>query len=338
MTRRGGNRELDIIAGLQSRGHVVAMTGDGVNDAPALRRADIGVAMGGGTEVARQAADLVLVDDELSTVAAAIGEGRRIYDNIRRFLRYALSGGVAEIAVMLLGPLFGLPVPLLPAQILWINLLTHGVPGVALGAEPAEPGTLRRAPRSPQESVLGAGLGRDVLVTGGLIAAVVLGAGVAAARWDRPWQSVVFVVLGLAQLGVALAVRAPRPAGGRAGNPALLVAVAGSALLQVGGVLVEPLRTLLGTDPLGATELAACAAVAVLPGLALRLLRPRRGGAHTGPGPTSAEPREDPGPADAVPDPAGDGDPGPKARRSGPAALTVAPAPEQAGTGRRRMR
>ncbi|MDI5941006.1 cation-translocating P-type ATPase C-terminal domain-containing protein, partial [Micromonospora sp. DH15] len=144
------------------------------------------------------------------------------------------------------------------------------------------------APRSPQESVLGAGLGRDVLFTGALIAAVVLGAGVLAARWDRPWQSVVFVVLGLAQLGVALAVRAPRPArrgsvlaAGRAGNPALLVAVAVSALLQVAGVLVEPLRVLLGTDPLGAADLLACAAVAVLPGVALRLLRPR--GASEGP-------------------------------------------------------
>ncbi|MEU5936495.1 cation-transporting P-type ATPase [Micromonospora sp. NPDC047187] len=268
-------QKLDIIAGLQARGEVVAMTGDGVNDAPALRRADIGVAMGSGTEVARQAADLVLVDDELSTVAAAIGEGRRIYDNIRRFLRYALAGGVAEIMVMLIGPLFGLAVPLLPAQILWVNLLTHGVPGVALGAEPAELGVLRRAPRSPQESVLGAGLGRDVLVTGALIAAVVLGAGVFAAHRGLPWQSVVFVVLGLAQLGVALAVRAPRLPGARHGNPGLLVAVAASALLQVGGVLFAPLRELLGTDPLGPSVLLACAAVSVVPGLALRLARRR---------------------------------------------------------------
>ncbi|HET6532346.1 MAG TPA: HAD-IC family P-type ATPase, partial [Actinoplanes sp.] len=265
-------QKLDIISALQQRGHIVAMTGDGVNDAPALRRADIGVAMGSGTEVARQAADLVLVDDNLGTVSAAIGEGRRIYDNIRRFLRYALSGGLAELLVMLIGPLAGLPLPLLPGQILWINLLTHGVPGVALGAEPAEAGVLHRRPRSPQESVLGDGLLRSVLVGGAVIAAVVLGAGLAASRMDRPWQSVVFVVLGLAQLGVALAVRA-RPEPGTPPNRSLLWAIAVSGVLQVAGVLLPPLQALLGTEALTAAELMVCLMVAAVPGVALRLVR-----------------------------------------------------------------
>ncbi|BCJ75212.1 ATPase [Catellatospora sp. IY07-71] len=259
-------QKLDIVTELQQHGHVVAMTGDGVNDAPALTRADIGVAMGGGTEVARQAADLVLVDDNLTTLEHAVAEGRRVYDNIRRFLRYGLAGGAAELAVMLIGPLLGLGVPLLPGQILWINLLTHGLPGVALGAEPAEPDVLRRPPRPPDEQVLGDGLLRGILAIGALLTGVTLATGVYAHTAGWPWQSMVFVVLGLAQLGIALASRATRPPGTRWANLGLLVAVALSATAQLAAVAVPGLRTLLGTQPLNGSQLAFCAAVAVLPG------------------------------------------------------------------------
>jgi Ca2+-transporting ATPase len=271
--------KMDLIAAWQAHGQIVAMTGDGVNDAPALRRADIGVAMGrGGTEVARQAADLVLADDELATVAAAVEEGRRIYANIRRFLRYALAGGLAEILVMLAGPILGLAIPLLPAQILWINMLTHGLPGVALGAEPADRSLLDTPPRPPSEAILGAGLAVRVALTGALIAALALATGGWAAATGRPWQTMLFLVLGFAQLGVALAVRAHPPSGG--GHRALYAAVASSAVLQLAAVLAPPLRELLGTSPVSLAELLGCLAAGAVAGLAVtagrRWTRPAR--------------------------------------------------------------
>jgi Ca2+-transporting ATPase len=264
-------QKLDIIQARRDAGDVVAMTGDGVNDGPALHRADIGVAMGKrGTEVARQAADLVLADDELATVVAAAEEGRRVYANIRRFLLYGLSGGAAEILVMLAGPLFGLALPLLPAQILWVNLLTHGLPGVALGSEPVDPKVMTRPPRPPTESVLGAGLWQRILRVGIAIAAVTLAVAVWAHATDRPWQSMAFVALGATQLAVALGSRA-RP--GSWANPMLLVAIAGALALQFAGVYLPPLQALLGTQPLALPDLLVVCAAATVGYVAIRLDR-----------------------------------------------------------------
>jgi Ca2+-transporting ATPase len=274
-------QKLDIVSAWQRQGQVVAMTGDGVNDAPALRRADIGVAMGkGGTEVARQAADLVLTDDDLGTVEDAIEEGRRIYTNVRTFLRYALSGGLAEILVMLIGPLLGFAVPLLPGQILWINMLTHGLPGVAIGAEPADPKAMRRPPRSPQEQILGAGLWQRIAGTGILIGAVTLAAASWAHHTGVPWQTMTYLVLGVAQLGVALALRRPRTAGTRRLR-FLDTAVAGALALQVLPVFVEPVRRLLGLTALTPVDLLVAFAFAVVPALTIVVLRTVRVGPST---------------------------------------------------------
>ncbi|MDW4910193.1 cation-translocating P-type ATPase [Streptomyces sp. ADMS] len=262
-------QKLDIVQAWRGAGHVVAMTGDGVNDGPALRQADIGVAMGRrGTEVARQAADLVLADDNPATIVSAVEEGRRVYANVRRFLLYALAGGTAEIVVMLLGPFLGMPLPLLPAQILWINLLTHGLPGVALGAEPVAPDAMRHPPRPPEESVLGAGLWPRILFMGAFVATVTLVAGVWARETGRPWQSMIFLVLGATQLGVALGSRA-RP--GSLANPFLLVAVGAALSLQAAGVYLPALRQLLGTEPLSLADLAIACALSGLGHVVMRV-------------------------------------------------------------------
>ncbi|MDX3231370.1 cation-translocating P-type ATPase [Streptomyces sp. ME19-01-6] len=270
-------QKLDIVQAWRGAGDVVAMTGDGVNDGPALRRADIGVAMGRrGTEVARQAAGLVLADDNPATIVAAVEEGRRVYANVRRFLLYALAGGTAEILVMLLGPFFSMPLPLLPAQILWINLLTHGLPGVALGAEPVAPDTMHHPPRPPEESVLGAGLWPRILFMGAFVATVTLAAGIWARETGRPWQSMMFLILGATQLGVALGSRA-RP--GSLANPFLLVAVGAALSLQAAGVYLPALRGLLGTEPLPPTDLAIACALSGLGHVVMRLqtrLKPER--------------------------------------------------------------
>ena len=261
IARATPEQKVDLIEARQRSGQIIAMIGYGVNDGPALRRADIGVAMGRrGTEVARQAADLVLADDELRTLVTAVGEGRRIYANVRRFLMFGMSGGAAEIAVMLLAPFLGMPVPLLPAQILWINLLTHGLTGVALGAEPAEVGTMDRPPRPAGESVLGNNLWRRILRIAVLLTGVSLAAGLWAISRDTAWQTMVFLTLGFSQLGVAVALRArPRTWA----NPFLIVAVVAAGLLQLAGVYVPVLAGVLETHPVPLPDLAVAVGLSV---------------------------------------------------------------------------
>jgi Ca2+-transporting ATPase len=179
---------------------------------------------------------------------------------------------VAEVVVMLVGPLVGLAVPLLPAQILWINMLTHGLPGVALGAEPADPKAMSRGPRAPDEHVLGGGLWQRIAWTGGLISLVALVAGVWAERTGAPWQTMTFIVLGLAQLGVALALRRPALPG-TSRVRFLDLAVIGAGIAQLLPLVFTPLRDLLGLETLTFAQFGVALIAAAVPGLVVRALR-----------------------------------------------------------------
>jgi Ca2+-transporting ATPase len=211
-----------------------------------------------GTEVSKEAADMVLADDDFATIVHAVEEGRRIYDNIRRFVRYLLTTNSAEVWVMFLAPFLGLPIPLLAVQILWINLVTDGLPALALGVEPVEPDAMRRGPRPTGESILGAGLWQHALWVGLLMAAVVLGIQGAAINAGWHWQTMVFTTLSLLQLGHALAVRSERTSTFRLGlrsNLPLALAVIGTFCVQIALIYVPALQPIFVTEALGAPEL-----------------------------------------------------------------------------------
>lgn len=252
--------KLNIVQALQDRGHIAAMTGDGVNDAPALKRANIGVAMGiTGTDVSKEAADMVLLDDNFATIVSAVEEGRTIYDNVRKFIKYTMTSNSGEIYVMLFAPFFGMPLPLTPIQILWINLVTDGLPGLALSVEPSERDVMERPPYAPDENIFGRGMGWHILWVGLLMGAVSLGVGYWAWLTQNPaWQTMLFTTLTLAQMGHALAIRSGRDSLfsiGILSNKALLGAVLLTFILQMGVVYWEPMQAIFDTLPLSVSEL-----------------------------------------------------------------------------------
>ena len=253
--------KLKIVQALQERGQIVSMTGDGVNDAPALRRADIGVAMGiTGTDVSKEAADMVLLDDNFATIVAAVKEGRTIYDNIRKFVRFSVAGNIGKVLVMLLAPFLGKPLPLLPLQLLWLNLLTDGLLGLGMGVEKAESDTMKRPPYSPNEGMFSRGAGVQVFWVGALIGGLALALGYVYYFSGREqWQTMVFSFLAFAQIFQALASRSSRDSFfklGLAGNPLLAWMAFLVFGLQLAVIYLPALNRFFSVVPLSATDLA----------------------------------------------------------------------------------
>ncbi|NLK52890.1 MAG: cation-translocating P-type ATPase, partial [Syntrophomonadaceae bacterium] len=250
-----------IVRALKQNGQIVAMTGDGVNDAPAIKEADIGIAMGQtGTDVTKEASAMVLIDDNFATIVSAIEEGRGIYDNIRKFIRYLLGCNTGEVLTMFLAPLMGLPLPLLPIQILWINLVTDGFPALALGVEKGDQDLMQRPPRDPQENVFARGLGRDILTRGLEISlGTLLVFMVSLFYWGdgsplalKQAQTASFCTLVFFQLFYVFQCRSERRSIfeiGLLGNPYLILAVMASTLMQLSVIYSPPLASVFRTVP-----------------------------------------------------------------------------------------
>jgi Ca2+-transporting ATPase len=251
-------QKMQIVNMLLQKGHYVAMTGDGVNDAPSLKKANIGIAMGvTGTDVAKEAADMIILDDNFSTIVKAVREGRRIYDNILKFIKYLMTTNSGELLILLLGPVIGLPVALLPIHILWINLVSDGLPAISLSFEKAEKDIMQRPPRSPGESIFANGRGLHMIWVGMLMAGIALLLQAWAIKNDLHWQTIVFNVVCLSQMGHVLAIRSERRSLfsiGLLSNKPLFAAVLLTFLLQFLITYIPFLQSIFKTQSLSLNE------------------------------------------------------------------------------------
>ena len=253
-------QKLKIVNALHDRGQIVAMTGDGVNDAPALKNADIGIAMGiNGTEVSKEASHLILLDDNFATIVVAVKHGRKVFDNILKFIKYIMTGNSGEIWAIFLAPFFLLPIPLLAIHILWINLVTDGLPGLALASEPAEANIMKRPPRKPKENIFSNGMGRHILWVGFLMGITTIGIQYWAIKsGETHWQTMAFTVLCFSQMGHVMAIRSDRESLFKIGlfsNKPLLGALFLTVVLQLILIYSPFFNGIFKTQPLSMYEL-----------------------------------------------------------------------------------